>query len=276
MAAAPTSHAAAAARSAAARLAATLRGKSAGAWVGPPVWLGRGDGRRAAGGARLSRAAPSQGRAQCCRALKSAGAPRRAPPPQAPCEAPHTPQPWRRSPTSPPKSATWTGSAKCRGARSARCAAAAPGRAQCSPARLAARRSDLSEATLPGSIISMIAMVSMVILFFLVRPRARSPHVARRHIPQRKPWRGADACPPLPRRARNAGAARVFDDHHQDAGHDRPQLGRCVRDGAPRAAVVSAARADAPPPSPPAQATCCASTSTSPSRTWPASTPAWT
>ena len=41
------------------------------------------------------------------------------------------PQPWRRSPTFPLKSATWTGSAKCRGAGPARHAAGAPGRAQC-------------------------------------------------------------------------------------------------------------------------------------------------
>jgi hypothetical protein len=32
-------------------------------------------------------------------------------------------------------------------------------------------RSDLSEATLPGSIISLLAMFAMVILFFLVRAR---------------------------------------------------------------------------------------------------------
>ena len=48
----------------------------------------------------------------------------------------------------------------------------------------------------------MIAMVSMVVLFFLVRPRARARRAARQRAPQRKPWRRADTC----RRARAACA----------------------------------------------------------------------
>jgi hypothetical protein len=41
------------------------------------------------------------------------------------------------------------------------------------PSRRATARSDLSEATLPGSIISLLAMFAMVVLFFLVRSAGR-------------------------------------------------------------------------------------------------------
>lgn len=64
-----------------------------------------------------------------------------------------------------PRCAADTRARPAGGATAAHCSADAP---RC----VALRLRDLSEATLPGSIISMIAMVSMVVLFFLVRARA--------------------------------------------------------------------------------------------------------